>query len=205
MGFEFVELWRPDSTAHLGQVLSYSPDSGGRWVEVSLYFVFCLCGSVEGAACQRMFLRSRRRRIDCCRKRFPTPPRLRRVEAGHAERDCLRCGKGGEGDADAVDATVGGGEDFEAEAVGFDDFAGEGDVAGDLGDKAADGGGLVVLGEADRGGLVVIAGSLSSGRGVPLDRTTRTVSALRVGRRDPGNWSAKRSRRRESSKVPETA
>ena len=36
------------------------------------------------------------------------------------------------GDADAVDTAVGGGEDFEAEAVFFDDFAAEGDVAGDL-------------------------------------------------------------------------
>ena len=63
-------------------------------------------------------------------------------------------GWGGEADADAVDAAVGAGEDFEAEAVFFDYFAGEGDVAGDLGDEAADGGGFVVLGEAEGGGVV---------------------------------------------------
>ena len=60
----------------------------------------------------------------------------------------------GEADADAVDAAVGAGEDFEAEAVFFDDFTGEGDVAGDLGDEAAEGGGFVVLGEAEGGGVV---------------------------------------------------
>ena len=43
----------------------------------------------------------------------------------------------GQADADAVDSAVGAGEDFEAEAVFFDDFSGEGDVAGDLGDEAS--------------------------------------------------------------------
>jgi hypothetical protein len=51
----------------------------------------------------------------------------------------------GQADADAVDAAVSAGEDLEAEAVLFDDFSGEGDVAGDLGDEAAEGGGFVVL------------------------------------------------------------
>jgi hypothetical protein len=51
-----------------------------------------------------------------------------------------------EADADAVDAAVSAGEDLEAEAVLFDDFSGERDVAGDLGDEAAEGGGFVVLG-----------------------------------------------------------
>ena len=51
----------------------------------------------------------------------------------------------GEADAEAVDAAVGGGQDFHAKAVFFDDFAGEGDVAGDLGDEAAEGGGFVVM------------------------------------------------------------
>ena len=60
----------------------------------------------------------------------------------------------GEADADAVDSAVGAGEDFEAEAIFFDDFSGEGDVAGDLGDEAAEGGGFVVLGEAEGGGVV---------------------------------------------------
>jgi hypothetical protein len=55
-------------------------------------------------------------------------------------------GRVGQADADAVDAAVGAGQDFEAEAFLFDDFAGEWDVAGDLGDKAAEGGGFVVLG-----------------------------------------------------------
>jgi len=66
------------------------------------------------------------------------------------------CGGGwvGEADADAVDAAVGAGEDFEAKAIFFDDFAGEGDVAGDLGDEAAEGGGFVVLGKAEGGGVV---------------------------------------------------
>ncbi len=63
----------------------------------------------------------------------------------------------GECDADAVDAAVGGGEDFEAEAVFFDDFAAKGDVAGDLRDEAAKGGGFVVLGQAEGGGLIGIS------------------------------------------------
>ena len=67
-------------------------------------------------------------------------------------------------DADAVDAAVGAGQDFEAEAVFFYDFAGEGDVAGDLGDEAAEGGGFVVLGEAEGGGVVAgVAGGLRVG------------------------------------------
>ena len=61
----------------------------------------------------------------------------------------------GEGYADAFDAAVGGGEDLEAEAVFLDHLAGEGDVAGEFGDQAAESGGLVVLGEAD--GVVVVA------------------------------------------------
>ena len=56
--------------------------------------------------------------------------------------------------ADAVDASVGAGEDFEAEAVFLDDFAGQGDVTGYLGDEAAEGGGFVVLGKAESGGVV---------------------------------------------------
>jgi hypothetical protein len=56
--------------------------------------------------------------------------------------------------ADAVDAAVGAGEDFEAQAFFFDYFSGERDVAGDLGDQAADGGGFVVFGEADGCGIV---------------------------------------------------
>jgi hypothetical protein len=67
----------------------------------------------------------------------------------------------GEADADSVDAAVGGGEDFEAEAIFFDDLAGERDVAGDLGDEAADGGGFVVLGEAKGGGVVAGVAGLS--------------------------------------------
>jgi hypothetical protein len=66
----------------------------------------------------------------------------------------LRIGRRCEADADAVDAAVGAGEDFEAEAIGFDDFAGEGDVAGDLGDEAAEGSGLVVLRETESSGIV---------------------------------------------------
>ena len=60
----------------------------------------------------------------------------------------------GQAYADAVDAAVGAGEDFEAEAVFFDDFARERDVAGDLGDQAAEGGRFVVLGKAESGGIV---------------------------------------------------
>jgi len=63
----------------------------------------------------------------------------------------------GEGDADAIDATVGRGEDFEAETVFLDDLAAHGDVASNLGDESAEGGGLVVLGEAEGGGVVCIA------------------------------------------------
>src|SRR5271170_3992652 len=59
-----------------------------------------------------------------------------------------------EADADAVDAAVGAGEDFEAEAVLFDYLSGQGDVAGDLGDEAAECGGLVVLGDTEGGGVV---------------------------------------------------
>ena len=46
----------------------------------------------------------------------------------------LLSGSGGMGqaDSDSVDAAVGAGEDFETQAVFFDDFAGERDVAGDL-------------------------------------------------------------------------
>ena len=68
-----------------------------------------------------------------------------------------------ERDADAVDAAVGGGKDFEAEAVFFDDFAAHGNVAGNLRDKPAEGGRLVVLGETEGGGLVGIAVSVAEG------------------------------------------
>jgi hypothetical protein len=60
----------------------------------------------------------------------------------------------GEADADAVDAAVSAGEDFEAEAVFYDYFSGEGNVAGDLGDQAAEGGGFVVLGEPEGSWIV---------------------------------------------------
>jgi hypothetical protein len=63
-------------------------------------------------------------------------------------------GRVGEADADAIDAAVGAGQDFEAEAILFDDFAGKGDVAGDLGDEAPEGGGFVVLGKAEGGWIV---------------------------------------------------
>ncbi len=63
----------------------------------------------------------------------------------------------GESDADAVDAAVSGGKDFEAEAVFLYNFAAQGDVAGDLGDEAAEGGGLVVLGQAEGGGVIGVA------------------------------------------------
>jgi hypothetical protein len=59
----------------------------------------------------------------------------------------------GEADADAVDAAVSAGEDLEAQAVFFDYFAGEGDVAGDLGDEAAESGGFVLFREAEEAGL----------------------------------------------------
>ena len=60
----------------------------------------------------------------------------------------------GETDADAVDAAIGAGQDFQTETVLFDDLAGERDVTGDLGDEAAEGGGFVVLGQAEGGGIV---------------------------------------------------
>src|ERR1700730_16326557 len=70
----------------------------------------------------------------------------------------------GQADADSVDAAVGAGEGFEAGGGFFDDFSGEGDVAGDLGDEAAEGGGFVVLGEAESGGVVAgVAGGLRVG------------------------------------------
>ena len=69
----------------------------------------------------------------------------------------------GQADADAVDAAVRAGEDFEAQAVLFDDFAGERDVAGDLGDQAAEGGGFVLFGEAEEVGL--FAGFAESAEG----------------------------------------
>ena len=80
-----------------------------------------------------------------------------------------------EGDADAVDATVGGGEDLDAEAVLLEDLAGMGDVAGDLGDEAADGGRLVVFGQAERFGNVVGVGDIFRG----LDVFRGTVLELR--------------------------
>ena len=65
----------------------------------------------------------------------------------------LRIGRCDEADADAVDAAVGAGEDFEAETILFDDFTGKRDVAGDLGDEAAEGGGFVFGGEAEEAGF----------------------------------------------------
>ena len=53
---------------------------------------------------------------------------------------------------------VGGGEDFEAEAFFFNDFAGQGDMAGDFRDEAAYGGRFEVLGEAQGGGFVGVGG-----------------------------------------------
>lgn len=72
-------------------------------------------------------------------------------EIGH------RSGGGGrvsQADADTVDAAVGAGEDFKAEAVFYDYFSGKGDVASDFRDQAAEGGGFVVLGEAESGGVI---------------------------------------------------
>ena len=46
----------------------------------------------------------------------------------------------GEADADGVDAAVSTRQDFEAETVFLDDFAGQWDVAGEFGDEAANGG-----------------------------------------------------------------
>ena len=60
----------------------------------------------------------------------------------------------GEADADAVDAAVGAGKDFEAETVFYDYLTRQGDVAGDLGDEPAQRGGFVVLGQAEGGGVV---------------------------------------------------
>ena len=71
----------------------------------------------------------------------------------------------GEADADTVDAAVGAGKDFEAETVFYDYLAREGDVAGDLGDEAAEGGGFVVLGEREGAGRVVTEVALVVGVG----------------------------------------
>src|ERR1700732_2801257 len=101
----------------------------------------------------------------------------------------------GQADADSVDAAVGAGEDFEAEAVFFDDFSGEGDVAGDLGDETAEGGGFVVLGEAEGGGVVSC---------VPGGSVVARIVGVGMVRVAGANWSAKSARRRESSKEPET-
>jgi hypothetical protein len=85
----------------------------------------------------------------------------------------------GESHPDTVDAAVGGGEDFKAKAVLFDNLAAHRDVAGDLGDEAAEGGGLVVLGQAERGGLVVI--SLGVVVGVAEDALWASVGVFGVG------------------------
>jgi hypothetical protein len=60
----------------------------------------------------------------------------------------------GEADAYAIDAAVGAGKDLEAETVFYDHLAREGDVAGDLRDEPAQGGGFVVLGQAEGSGVV---------------------------------------------------
>ncbi len=44
--------------------------------------------------------------------------------------------------------------DFETQAILFDDFAREGNVAGDLGDEASQGGGFVVLRKTEGRGIV---------------------------------------------------
>jgi hypothetical protein len=43
----------------------------------------------------------------------------------------------GEADADTVDAAVGAGKHFQAQALFYDHLSGQRDVAGDLGDQAA--------------------------------------------------------------------
>jgi hypothetical protein len=75
--------------------------------------------------------------FDCCFLIANTDIRgvapMRDFQPHSGDRNGLgRCRRRGEADANAVDAAVGAGEDFEAEAVLFNDFAGEGDVAGDL-------------------------------------------------------------------------
>jgi hypothetical protein len=71
----------------------------------------------------------------------------------------------GQADANAVNAAVGAGQDFKAEAVFFYDFSGQGDVAGNLGDEAAERSGFVVLGQAKSGGIVtcVAGGTVETG------------------------------------------
>ena len=59
-----------------------------------------------------------------------------------------------EGNADAVDAAVGGGEDFDAETVFFDDLATHRDMSGDFGDEATESGGLIMFRQAQCGGVV---------------------------------------------------
>ena len=87
----------------------------------------------------------------------------------------------GQADPDAIDAAVGAGEDFEAEAVFFDDFSGEGDVAGDLGDEAAQGGGFVMLGEAEGGGVVAgIAGDAVRARILRVGLVWIVVAVVRI-------------------------
>jgi hypothetical protein len=60
----------------------------------------------------------------------------------------------GETDAYAIDTAVGAGKNFEAETVFYNYLARERNVAGDLGDEPAQGGGFVMLGQAEGGGVV---------------------------------------------------
>jgi hypothetical protein len=54
-------------------------------------------------------------------------------------------------DAEALDAAVGGSDDFHAQSGGLEDdnFAGQRDASFDLADKAAEGGGFILLAEVD--------------------------------------------------------
>src|ERR1039458_4268041 len=70
-------------------------------------------------------------------------------------------------DAQALDAAVGGGDAFHAQAGGFeeDDFAGHRNAALDLADQAAEGGGFVGFVEIAQGGLLAEeVGQLSDGK-----------------------------------------
>ncbi len=85
------------------------------------------------------------------------------------------CGVG-EADADALYFAVGGGENFQAEAVLFDDFAGQRDVAGDLGDQTAEGRGLVLLAQK-----VGLAGGRRADRGWSRSSSVREAEIVRAG------------------------
>jgi len=77
---------------------------------------------------------------DVLQKRTTTQSR---IFARVARSGCSR--RVGQADSDTVNAAVGAGKDFEAKAFFFDHLAGKRDVASDLGDEAAEGGGLVVF------------------------------------------------------------